>query len=182
MLLFHTICDGQLSIIDKLKKQLPHIKDSLHYVDVLNRIGILSYEENVDSSFYFTTIARNIADRLDYAKGKADAADNLGIIYDLKNNLQLALRYYNEAYNKYNLLSDSSDMVQSMMNIASVYNELGEDVKAIQGFKKAMAFGKQLKKDSIMSLVYSNFILAYPGNIQKDSTLFLHSKSQANSL
>src|SRR5580698_8861811 len=98
LLSFHTICGGQILDISKLKKQLPHIKDSLHYVDVLNRLGILSYEENVDSSFYFTSIARSIAERLDYAKGKADAADNLAIIYDMKGNLQLALRYYNEAY------------------------------------------------------------------------------------
>ncbi len=178
LLLFYSICNGQVLSISKLKKQLPFIKDSLRYVDVLNRLGILSYEENVDSSFYFTSIARSIANRLDYPKGKADAADNLAIIYDMKGNLQLALRYYNEAYNRYSLLDDSSNMVQTMMNIASVYNELGKDIKSIQGFKNAITFGRHLKKDSIMSLVYANFILAYPGNIQRDSTLFYIQKAR----
>jgi signal transduction histidine kinase len=168
MVLCSTTVYGQENI-GALKKQLPLITDSLLYVDALNRLAILSYENDVDGTFYYTIKARNIAGRLRYAKGKADAANNLGIVYDMTGNLQLALRYYNDAYNRYSDLRDSSNIVQTTMNIASVYQELGKDQKAINTFKSAMAMGKRLTRDSIMSLVLANYLQEYPNNIPKNS-------------
>src|ERR1700749_368549 len=89
LVLLYPFCYGQVESIRKIKKQLPFIKDSLRYVDALNRLGMLSYENNIDSSFYYTTQARSMADRLQYAHGKADAANNLGIFFDMSGNLQL---------------------------------------------------------------------------------------------
>ncbi len=130
---------------------------------------MLSYEKNIDSTFYYTKKAREIADRLNYEKGKADALNNLGVVYDIKGNLQFALRYYNEANNSYKSLHDSSNIVQTLMNIAMVYNEMGKDQKATHNFKSAMAMGKKLSRDSIMSLVIYNYLLEYPANTAKDS-------------
>ena len=82
--------------LKKIQTSLPQIRDSLHYVDALNRMAILLYEKNVDSTFYYTRIAREIADRHDYKKGRADAMNNLGIFFDIKGNFQMALKYYNK--------------------------------------------------------------------------------------
>ncbi|SHM23325.1 Signal transduction histidine kinase [Mucilaginibacter sp. OK098] len=168
MLLGH-ICYGQLASIRKIQQQLPFIHDSLRYVDALNRLGTLLYEKNVDSTFYYTVKARAIADRLQYTKGKADAANNLGILYDMKGNLQLSLRYYNDAYNIYSTMHDTSNVVQIIMNIASVYQELGKNPKAVNSYKTAISIGKKLSRDSIMSLVLYNYVLMYPDSIHKDS-------------
>jgi len=157
--------------IRQIQKQLPFIHDSLRYDDALNRLGMLSYENNVDTSFYYTIRARAMADRLQYSQGKADATNNMGIIYDMTGNLQLALRYYNDAYNKYKTLNDSVNIVQTMMNIALVYQEIGKDQKAINAFKSTIAFGDKLSRDSIMALVLYNYTLVYPDAIRKDSIL-----------
>ncbi|MDB4904416.1 MAG: sasA 1 [Mucilaginibacter sp.] len=172
------VCYGQIEDIRKLQKHLPLIKDSLQYVDALNRLGMLLYEKNVDSTFYFTEKARNIADRLQYAKGKADAANNLGIVYDMKGNLQLALRYYNEAGNRYRAINDTANVVQAIMNIAMVYQEIGKDQKAINSFKSAIATGKNLSRDSIMSLVWYDYLMLYPNNFSEDSTQFYINKAK----
>ncbi len=165
------LCYAQLDNIRQIQKQLPYIHDSLRYVDALNRLGILSYENNLDSSFYYTDRARSIADRLQYAKGKADATNNLGIIFDMRGNLQLALRYYNDAFNSYKTINDTGNMVQATMNIAMVYQEIGKNQKAINTYRKAIAMGKGLGRDSIMSLVLYNYTLQYPSSISKDSIL-----------
>ncbi|TWJ01438.1 signal transduction histidine kinase [Mucilaginibacter frigoritolerans] len=178
LVLWGALCYGQIENIRKLQKQLPFINDSLRYVDALNRLAMLSYENNVDSTFFYTEKARNIASRLRYAKGLADAANNLGIVYDMKGNLQLALRYYNNAYNRYQNIHDTANMVEAVMNIAMVYQELGRNQKAINEYKKAIATGSNLSRDSILSILYYNYLIQYRGSIPADSIPFYLNKAK----
>jgi signal transduction histidine kinase len=169
LIMLCAVCNAQTENIKKLQQQLPLIHDSLHYVDALNRLGMLLYEENADSTLYYTEKARAIADRLAYPRGMADAANNLGIVYDIKGNLQLAMRYYNDARMRYLALHDSANVVQTLINIAMVYQEMGNDQKAILHYKQAVDKGRMLRQDSIMSLVYYDYVLQYPDSIHKDS-------------
>ncbi|XHR96006.1 tetratricopeptide repeat protein [Mucilaginibacter sp. UC70_90] len=169
LLLAVSECFGQFREVNKLKKDLPLIHDSIQYVNTLNRLGLLLYEQNIDSAFFYAKKARNIAERLNYKAGKADALNAIGIVYDLKGNLQLSLRYYNESYNLYKELKDTSNIVQGLMNIGLVFNETRENKKAIDFFKRAMNIGKTLQRDSIMSLVLCNYLLLYPEQVPKDS-------------
>ncbi|WP_138475078.1 tetratricopeptide repeat-containing sensor histidine kinase [Dyadobacter bucti] len=153
---------GQVDKIRELEKSLPAIKDSIQYVDAINKISLLFYERNVDSTFYYSLRAREIAQRMQYAKGIADATNNLGIVFDIKGNIQLALRYYNDAYNQYRAIGDSSNITQTLMNIASVYSVNGKHDKALANFEQAMSLGNRISHDSITALVIYNYILMYP--------------------
>lgn len=153
---------GQVNKIRALQQSLPAIHDSSNYVDVVNRISLLFYEQNADSTLYYAQQARQIAYRIDYAKGLADATNNLGVVFDIKGNIQLALRYYNDAYNQYVTLHDSSNIVQTLMNIGSVYNISGRDDKAQTNYERAMALGDRIEHDSITALVIYNYVLLYP--------------------
>jgi signal transduction histidine kinase len=106
--------------------------------------------------------ARQVAFRHNYEQGLADATNNLGVVFDIKGNLQLALRYYNDAYNQYVALGDSSNIVQTLMNIGSVYNVSGRDDKALGNFDRALSLGNRIKHDSITALVIYNYMLLYP--------------------
>ncbi|MCE7068064.1 tetratricopeptide repeat-containing sensor histidine kinase [Dyadobacter sp. CY326] len=159
---------AQVQTIRKLQYTLPQIQDSVQYVDAVNKIALLYYEQNVDSAFYYALKARDMASRLEYSKGLADANNNMGIVYDIKGNVQLALRYYNDAYNQYVEIKDSSNIVQTLMNIAMVYNISGKDVKAVDNYKKALGIGNRIAHDSIMALALYNYILQYPGDFKPD--------------
>lgn len=158
--------------LKKIQTSLPQIRDSLQYVDALNRMAILLYEKNVDSTFYYTRIAREIADRHDYKKGRADAMNNLGIFFDIKGNFQMALKYYNKGYTEYKKLKDSVNCVQSLMNIGMVYQEMGKDDRSLQRYELAFRQSKQLRNDSIRSLVIYNYLLSYPKHFNRDSTRY----------
>lgn len=160
-------CLAQGTELEKIQTSLENIKDSTRYVDALNRIAMLLYEKNIDSTFFYTAKARAVANRLDYEKGKADATNNLGVFFDIKGNLQLALRYYNDANIGYTKVKDSSNQVQAMMNIAMVYKELGKDERAITHYNNALQFGKKLSKDSILSLTIYNYLLQFPTQFTK---------------
>lgn len=173
------LCRAQSTELADIRASLKHPVDSTHYVDALNRMAMLLYEKNIDSTFYYTRQAREIANRLNYEKGKADALNNLGITFDIKGNLQLALRYYNEANVAYSKLHDSANYVQTSMNIAMVYKEIGKDQRAVQRFNKALSQGKTLSRDSIMSLVIYNYILQYPARFKRDSMRYYINKASS---
>ena len=147
LFLISGFCHAQPTEIEKVQQSILKIHDSLAYVDALNRVAMLSYEKNIDSTFYYSKQAREIANRLQYAQGKADALNNLGIVYDIKGDIQLALRYYNEAYNSYIAIHDSSNIVQALMNIGEVYQEIGKDEKAIAYYRNALNLGRHLSLD-----------------------------------
>ncbi|MDB5146154.1 MAG: hypothetical protein JWQ57_174 [Mucilaginibacter sp.] len=172
------VCRAQSTELAGIRASLKHPVDSTHYVDALNRMAMLLYEKNIDSTFYYTRQAREIANRLNYEKGKADALNNLGVTFDIKGNLQLALRYYNEANVAYTHLHDPANYVQTIMNIAMVYKEIGKDKRAIQWFNTALSQGKTLKRDSITSLVIYNYILQYPGRFKRDSMSYYLNKAK----
>ena len=178
MLFFSSMfCYGQSSELAHIQSSYKHIGDSLRYVDALNRMAMLLYEKNIDSTFYYSKRAREIADRRNYTKGKADALNNLGIVFDIKGNLQLALRYYNEAYAEYGKLHDTANRVQAMMNIAMVYNELGKDKRSVQRFDEALNIGKKLGRDSIMALAIYDYLLEYPARFSPDSMTYYIGKA-----
>ncbi|MES2003804.1 MAG: tetratricopeptide repeat-containing sensor histidine kinase [Bacteroidota bacterium] len=171
-------CWAQSPELTVLRASLPHISDSTRYIDALNRMAMLLYEKNIDSTFYYTRQAREAANRLNYQKGKADALNNLGVYCDVKGNLQLALRYYNEAYSGYKNLKDSANCVQSLMNMAMVYRESGKDQRSVTFFQEALDAGKELSNDSIMSLAIYNYLLMYPARFQHDSLDYLIGKAR----
>ncbi|HTJ11557.1 MAG TPA: tetratricopeptide repeat-containing sensor histidine kinase [Dinghuibacter sp.] len=169
---------GQAPEMSIVKGPLSGWHDSLRYVDALNRLSILEYNQNIDSTFLLTRQARDIADRLQYQKGIADAINNLGVVYFVRSDHQLAFRYFNEAYNRYVALRDSSNIVQTMMNIGLVYRVMGRTDKAIDKLRDALAFGAPLRQDSIMALVYSNYAATAFGQIGGDSAMWYLDKSR----
>jgi hypothetical protein len=57
---------------------------------------------------------------------------------------------------------DTADIVQAYMNIAMLYNEMGKHQKVIDNFDHAFTTGKELRRDSIMALVYVNYLIIFP--------------------
>lgn len=161
---------AQTDNIRSIESGLAVITDSVRYVDAINRLAMLLYEQNADSTAWYAHKAREIALRIEYKRGVADATNNLGVTADVKGNVQTALRYYIDAYNEYTALDDSSNMVQTLMNIATVYSGDGKSAKAIENFERALAMGDRLTHDSIVSLLIYNYLLMYPERFSQKSS------------
>jgi signal transduction histidine kinase len=169
---------AQTSEIERLRTQLLMSKDSLRQVDLLNRMATLFYEVNIDSTFNLAKLAREISDRHDYQKGKTDAIKNLGISFDVRGNPQLALRYYFKAYEGYQAMKDHANSVQMQMNMAMVYQQTGNDPRAIELFNDALTQGAQLAKDSMLAPLLYNYLLMYPRHFGSDTTKYYLSKAK----
>jgi len=165
-------CFAQLPEVGELRASLKTISDSVKYVNALNRLAMLMYESNVDSTFYLAKQAREISLRHNYEKGKADALNNLGVFFNLKGSNQLALYYYSLAHANYISLGDSVNIVQTMMNLAITYYSIGKDEQSVKWFDAATKMGNQLSRDSIMGLVISNYLFTFPQKFSKKATKY----------
>ena len=168
-ILLHLTVFGQTREINTLQESLPILKDSLRYVDALNRLSILCYEKDLPTSLTYARAAYDISLRKQYIRGKADALNNMGIVYYLFDNPSLAFHYYNDALDLYQTLGDSSNIVQMRMNIGLVLQDKGEIRKSLQYFLAAIALGNRLSRDSIMSLVLVDYVTLFTDSIPRDS-------------
>ncbi len=179
LIVFFLESPAQQAEIAALQRRLPLTSDSFAYVNALNRIGTLFYEQDTDSTLYYAYKARGIAERLRYGRGLADAANNFGIVYDIKGYFPLALRYYNDGYTRYVAIGDSSDMAKAAMNIGIVYGSMGKADKSVAWYKEALAVGTALKQDSILSIVIFNYLWQHSDRFSSDSVGFYIDKAVA---
>ncbi len=169
---------AQTDEISQLKAQLSSSADSLHHTDALNKISLLYFERNMDSMRAYAIKARDIAHRLNYRKGEADAANNLGIFDEIKGNAQEAFRYYLDAFNRYSAIGDTPNQVQTTMNIAIMYHETEKPAKSLAGFRQAFALGSGIKSDSIMATLYANYASCFSDQLSEDSISYYITKAK----
>jgi len=170
-------CYAQSTELTNIKASLPQLRDSFRYTDALNRMAMLLYEKNIDSTFFYTKEARELAERLHYEKGQTDALNNLGVFFDIKGDSHMALRYYAQANNGYKKLGDSANYVQTLMNMGMAYKEIGKDKRAVLQFESAMNIGGKLSRDSILALVIYDYMLDFPARFKRDSMTYYIGKA-----
>jgi len=171
-------CSAQQPEIESIYKRLPLTKDSITYVDLLNRLAIIYYLKNADSCYYLARKAYDISDRHNYTKGLADALNNTGIYYSLKTNTNVATKYYNEALELYKQMHDTANEAQLIMNmgIELAMNKKTKD--ALDYLYRAYNMSKNIRYDSIHSLTICN-ILYYNENLSKDSFQLMMDEGKA---
>ncbi|HEY0611400.1 MAG TPA: HAMP domain-containing sensor histidine kinase [Chitinophaga sp.] len=150
--------------ITGLKARLPHLKDSSRYVDTLNRIAGMYLSHQLDSSFVYVTKAQEMAERLRYAKGKADATMNMGNYYALRANSYLSYRCYLDALQAYEEMADSNNICVSLMNIGVYYKYDGQTKPAAHYIGRAMKIAPRLPKELTYASVLTNYYIVHNGD------------------
>jgi signal transduction histidine kinase len=170
---------AQDKVIHELKQTLAEKKDSIGYVNVLNQLAMQYHLSNADSCFLFAVKARDIATRLKYKKGIADALNNLSIFYALKANMKQAIEYDYKALLLYRQLGDSSNVCQVLMNSSVFHNYEGRKSAAKIFLEQAMDIGKKIPDDSIYGLVLINYAIHFDGDsLRQDSVLWAIQKAK----
>lgn len=153
---------SQVQEIRTLQKKLPQLKDSVAYVNSINRIGMLMHLKSPDSSLVYAMNARAIAGRIEYKKGIVDAENVIGIALALKGLNREATKIFGDVLASYEAMGDKPNTAQLYMNFASVQMQLGNPTRAIDYSRKALAIGREIPNDSIMAKVYANYCIANP--------------------
>lgn len=177
-LLFLPICygevQGQSNLIRAERQKLPYVKDSIDYINSINRLGMLYHMKDVDSSLYYGMLAKDLAGKLDYSKGKADADNVVASVLYIRGMYQESLQLYTHALSNYKLQKDTPNVSQVTMNMGNVYMSLGNTVKGLELFRQVM---RTDRRDSIMSLVYANYCMSNP-DLSDDSVQYYINKTR----
>lgn len=148
---------SQIAELSKLESNLPLIKDSIRYVNTLNRIAMLSHLRYRDSCLYYARKAKQISLRLNYSKGIADAK-NCEAIYYVSLNNYLSAKYFNDALQLYKSIGDQENVCQVLMNIGVLISVSKNEDRGLDYLTEAFEKSKSLKNDSIRSIIISNLL------------------------
>ncbi|WP_160711497.1 sensor histidine kinase [Chitinophaga solisilvae] len=152
---------AQSSGIEKLKKQLPLVTDSVAYVTTLNRLAIAYQACQLDSCGKYASLARDVATRIHDRQGRAHALRNLGSYYAFRPHRYLSFLFYNDALNESRAAGDSCHVSQVLMNIGIYYNFNGNAKDARSMINRALLLTWQLKADSLRAMVLANYYTVY---------------------
>lgn len=125
----------------------------------------------LDSSFVYVTKAQDMAERLKYVKGKADATMNMGNCYALRSNSYLSYRCYLDALQAYEAMGDSNNICVSWMNIGVYYKYDGQAKAAAYYIGKAMKMAPRLQKELTYASVLTNYYIIHSGDTTRLDSL-----------
>ncbi|SHF27742.1 sensor histidine kinase [Pedobacter caeni] len=148
---------SQIAELSKLESNLPLIKDSIRYVNTLNRIAMLSHLRYRDSCLYYARKAKQISLRHNYSKGIADAK-NCEAIYYVSLNNYLSAKYFNDALQLYKSIGDQENVCQVLMNIGVLISVSKNEDRGLDYMNEAFEKSKSLKNDSIRSIIIGNLL------------------------
>lgn len=171
---------GQQQLVRSFKNTLYSgtVRDSMRYTDLLNRISTLSLVQQLDTTYVYAARAKELATRIGYQKGLADAYMNLAASSSFQNNSKLTHRFYLEALRRYRDLGDSAGVCQALYSIGSYYYYEKKNELAIPYMEESMGVGSRLLKDSVWAGMLANYYRVFAeDSLRRDSALWALSKA-----
>ncbi len=149
--------NAQISVIDSLENLLQqHIQKDTIRINLLNETAYKLYPINTDKTLKYAEEAGELADKLSFAKGKAESLRLIGIYYSLKSDYPKALEYFQKSLKIYKESDDKKGISRSYNSLGIVYNYQGDYPKALEYFQKSLKIKKELGDKSGISSCFNN--------------------------
>jgi signal transduction histidine kinase len=145
---------------DSLRKLLIKAKDTSR-INVLNQLSVYYSERNDSISLGYANKAIELSDRLNFLKGKANALNTKGIVYDILGNYDSALFYYNNSLKIANTIQNNQLKANVSNNIGLVYWNKGQFEKALNAYFISLKINEKVNNRKNSANVLSNIGLIY---------------------
>lgn len=161
---------AQKNPIDSLKNLLKTLRENTDKVNILYQ---LSEESNDDRDVLnYASQSMQLAEKLNYKKGIADASNNVGYAYMNLGDIPKALEYYHRSLKIQEELSvqetDSTavreskiGIANSLNNIAYVYDNQGDITMALEYFHKSLTIREEIKDKAGTAQSLNNIGVVY---------------------
>jgi len=102
-------------------------------------------------------------------KGIAESLNNIGNLYQIKQDTKIALDYFNKSLGMNTKINDSCGISTCLTNISSMYDKLGNKDKALECLKKALMLREEIgDKEGVSSVLsYMAKILFDQGHLDE---------------
>lgn len=160
-----------LELIDSLLTELPAAKEDTNKVKMLYKIAYTYPYFNPDEGIQFGKQALELAEKLNWQLGVADAYAALGANLANKADYPGALNYEYKALKIYEELNDLSRKAGMLRNIAIVLRASKNREKALEYAQNALSIYRQLKDSINMAVMYGNIANVYYSLKNKEKVL-----------
>ncbi len=148
-------------------------------VNTLNRLGTLYRTRNADSCFYYGMEAKRVATNIKYSQGQAAADHVIAFALFKKGFYAESLELLGKILPYYQKLGDSENIVLVYLDMIEVENKgISERTRIYSLLQKAIQTGRKLEKDSIMSEVYTRYLIRGPALSDDSITYYINKSSE----
>ncbi len=154
--------------LDSLTNLLKHAKPDTNKVNILFNISEVC---EVNDVLKYAQESFELAEKLEYKKGMANAQNNMAYSYNNDGNPSLALQFYKNSLAIREELNDSVGIGLSLNNVGDIYETQGEILKALEYYQKALAVQEKI-----------NDMLNLPATLDHLGTIFRSQKNFTSAL
>jgi len=164
--------------IDSLLYVNENLKDTdTIKIDNLFEIAMDYYSFSPDSSLIYSLKAIELAKKISYIKGEANACKATGNAYFVKGDYENALYYYLQALPIYETINDIKNIGTINNNVGNIYWALQKYELALKNYYNAKYYFEKLKDQKRMSSAYMNLGAVYDQLTNLDSAFFYYNLS-----
>jgi two-component system, sensor histidine kinase and response regulator len=138
---------------------------------VISEIAKQYYRNNPDTAILLASHGLELAEAINYDKGKARALNIIGLAHWVKTNHSEALSFYQKALPFFERSKDHQGYALCLNNIGLVYFYQGDDKPAISYLKQSLAIDEKMSYREGAALALNNLGLIYEQQGKLDSAL-----------
>ncbi|MDN4164313.1 tetratricopeptide repeat protein [Cytophagales bacterium LB-30] len=107
-------------------------------VNVLNELYKELRNAQPEKALSYAQEALQLAEKIDYPRGQANALNNLGVYHRNRGNYELAIDYYVRALKMHESIENTDGIALTMGNIGNLYSLKGDYDKALEYYNKTL--------------------------------------------
>lgn len=147
--------------VDSLENLLKtHISKDTVKVNLLNKIALGVYEKNSEKARSYSIQAGELADKLNFLKGKSESNRIIGLSY-LNLDKTKALAYIQNSLKIAEGIGDKNLIIKSFNSMAKAYMNSGKDSLVIMYYQKALTLAETLNNKKETAKGLNDLSLAY---------------------
>ncbi len=141
-----------MELIDSVKVLLPAMKDDTTKVNALIDISFEYYlNEKSEKGIEYSQMALNLANKLNWKKGMADANDVLGANYLSAGKYELSDSSFTMALNLFKELGIKNKVATVTINIGNLFIAQGKEVRGLENYFQGLKVAEELNDTDLIS-------------------------------
>jgi len=147
--------------VDSLRHVLLMMEEDTNRVNALNTLAYQIYRTNAEEAISYGSEARDLAEKIGFRRGLADAYKNTGLGYYMQGEYIEVLRNWEPALNLYMELEDEQKVANILSNLSAAYYTIGGNKEAFEYSVRVLEIAEQLGDSTMLGTLLLNIGLIY---------------------
>ncbi|NOQ91869.1 MAG: tetratricopeptide repeat protein [Flavobacteriaceae bacterium] len=168
---------SQNTKIDSLKNIVETGTKDTAMVSTLNALSIeILNNENIKGSIHYSEQANQLADQLNYKKGKAYALKNIGLAQYYQGDFLAVLDNWTKSLHTFETIHDTLGIATVVNNLGAVFYSQGNHAKALDYYLRSLSISEKIKDPFRISQALLNIGGLYAEMLNYDKALEYYKK------